>query len=82
MNSADKRVALVTGANRGIGFEIAGQLASKNMTVIIGARDETKGAEALDRLASRNMDVHFILLDNLNKFHLKNNANYNKTFSL
>ncbi|MFO8085940.1 MAG: SDR family oxidoreductase [Desulfobacterales bacterium] len=63
MNSADKRVALVTGANRGIGFEIAGQLASKNMTVIIGARDETKGVEARDRLAARNMDIHFVLLD-------------------
>jgi NAD(P)-dependent dehydrogenase (short-subunit alcohol dehydrogenase family) len=63
MDSNDKRVALVTGANRGIGFEIARQLAEKNITVIIGARDEKKGSEARNKLTTRNMDVHFVLLD-------------------
>jgi NAD(P)-dependent dehydrogenase (short-subunit alcohol dehydrogenase family) len=63
MNLNGQRVALVTGANRGIGFEIARQLALKNMTVIIGARDETKGAEACERLSAQSLDVHFVLLD-------------------
>ncbi len=63
MTSNYKRVALVTGANRGIGFEIAGQLASKGITVLIGARDKTKGIEARNRLAAQDLDVHFTLLD-------------------
>lgn len=63
MNSNDKRVALVTGANRGIGFEIARQLASKDITVLIGARDKTKGAEAQEKMAAQDLDVHVTLLD-------------------
>lgn len=63
MNLNSKRVALVTGANRGIGFAIAQQLASKDITVLMGARDEAKGKQAREKLASRNLDVHFVLLD-------------------
>jgi NAD(P)-dependent dehydrogenase (short-subunit alcohol dehydrogenase family) len=63
MNSNNKRVALVTGANRGIGFEIARQLGSKGITVIIGARSESKGVEAREKLTRQNLDVHFVQLD-------------------
>ncbi len=63
MNANRKRVALVTGANRGIGYEIARQLAEKDITVLIGARNEKKGAEARDRLADMGLDVQFVLLD-------------------
>jgi NAD(P)-dependent dehydrogenase (short-subunit alcohol dehydrogenase family) len=72
MISNHKRVALVTGANRGIGFEIAGKLAEKDITVIIGSRDETKGIEARDKLVTRNLDVHFILLDVTDKMNIQN----------
>lgn len=58
-----KRVALITGANRGIGFEIARQLALKKMTVLMGARHDESGIEARDRLADQGMDVHFIRID-------------------
>jgi NAD(P)-dependent dehydrogenase (short-subunit alcohol dehydrogenase family) len=71
MDSKNKRVALVTGANRGIGFEIARQLAGKDMTVIIGARNETKGSEARNKLAAKNMDVHFVLIDVTDKMTIQ-----------
>src|SRR5437773_6226016 len=40
------RVALVTGANRGIGLEIARQLAGHGLTVVLGARDAKSGEAA------------------------------------
>lgn len=63
MGAKTTRVALVTGANRGIGFEIAKQLARENLTVIMGGRDGEKGLEARDRLAEHGLNVHFSLLD-------------------
>jgi len=41
-----KRVALITGANKAIGFEVARQLAQRGDTVLLGARDEERGREA------------------------------------
>ncbi|WP_437529471.1 SDR family oxidoreductase [Sorangium sp. So ce726] len=42
----DKRVALITGANQGIGLQIAKELAAKNFTVLVGSRDLARGVEA------------------------------------
>ncbi|KAM3388232.1 hypothetical protein ACQJBY_010796 [Aegilops geniculata] len=44
------RVAVVTGGNKGIGFEVCRQLASGGITVVLTARDETRGGEAVERL--------------------------------
>lgn len=63
MQPSERRVALVTGANRGIGFEIARQLAGAGLTVIIGARDKEKGINAEKQLAKEGLDVHFTSLD-------------------
>ncbi|KAL6911891.1 hypothetical protein ACP4OV_000696 [Aristida adscensionis] len=45
-----KRVALVTGGNRGMGFEICRQLASNGLAVVLTARSAARGAEAVAKL--------------------------------
>jgi NAD(P)-dependent dehydrogenase (short-subunit alcohol dehydrogenase family) len=63
-SSATRRIALVTGANKGIGFEIARQLGMNHgVTVIVGARDQTRGSEATERLRKLGVDAHFVQLD-------------------
>lgn len=59
------RVAVVTGANSGIGFETARALAAKGARVILGCRSRTKGPQAAARIreAVPDADVHFISLD-------------------
>jgi len=49
------RVAVVTGGNRGIGLEICKQLAFKGVTVILTARDEKRGVEAVKNLAAQGL---------------------------
>lgn len=41
--NANEKVVLITGANKGLGLEIARQLAQKNCTVLLGTRDRTRG---------------------------------------
>lgn len=59
----DSKIVLVTGSNKGIGFEIVRQLAKQNYTIILTARDEMKGKEAVEKLKSENLTVHFQQLD-------------------
>ncbi len=62
MNSTG-RIALVTGANKGIGYEIARQLAGSGVSVLLGARDAGRGQAAADDLAGQGLDVSFIRID-------------------
>ncbi len=59
----DRRVAVVTGGNKGIGFEICRQLARKGLRVILTSRDSAKGEEAMRRLRKDGLDVAFHPLD-------------------
>jgi len=61
--SDSKKVALITGANKGIGFEIARQLGTKDIIVLIGARDQTRGGEAARKLRSEGIDASAVHLD-------------------
>ncbi|MBZ4317979.1 SDR family NAD(P)-dependent oxidoreductase [Streptomyces huiliensis] len=56
-------VALVTGANKGIGREIARRLAAEGMTVYLGARDPERGARTAAELSDGDVDIRFVPLD-------------------
>jgi NAD(P)-dependent dehydrogenase (short-subunit alcohol dehydrogenase family) len=61
--SNTNRIALVTGANKGIGLEIARQLAQAGVYVIIGARDAGRARKAVDELSSGGLQVTSVALD-------------------
>ena len=60
---SEQKTALITGANRGIGFETARQLSEQGIKVLIGARSEESGKEAETKLKDEGFDAKFILLD-------------------
>ena len=62
-NIDDKKVALITGANKGIGYEIANQLGQKGFHVVITARDEERGMNAARSLAKNGIEVAFLQMD-------------------
>jgi NAD(P)-dependent dehydrogenase (short-subunit alcohol dehydrogenase family) len=58
-----KKVALITGANKGLGFEMARQLGRAGVTVVLAARDAQKGETAAARLRAEGLDVQSVKLD-------------------
>ena len=60
---AKNKIAVVTEANRGLGFEICRQLVIKGVRVILSARNEAKGKEAAENLKKEGLDVDFHQLD-------------------
>jgi NAD(P)-dependent dehydrogenase (short-subunit alcohol dehydrogenase family) len=58
----NQKVALVTGANKGIGFEVARQLARRGFRVFLGARNEKAGRAAAEKLHEEG-DVIFLKID-------------------
>jgi NAD(P)-dependent dehydrogenase (short-subunit alcohol dehydrogenase family) len=56
----EQKIALVTGGNKGIGYEVAAQLAAKNFQVFVGARNEKAGREAAIEIGN---DAAFLKID-------------------
>ena len=59
--------ALVTGANKGIGLEIAQELGTNGYEILLGARDENRGRQAVEKLKKDGVAVSFVKID-LNDF--------------
>ena len=57
------KIALVTGANKGIGFAAAHGLAKAGFHVFVGARDTEKGEEAAQKIRAEGYDAQFITID-------------------
>ena len=60
---ANMKIALVTGANKGIGREVARQLAAKGFHVFIGARNRSAGRKAADEIAKKGGKTAFLEID-------------------
>ncbi|WP_112141249.1 SDR family oxidoreductase [Glycomyces dulcitolivorans] len=59
----EQKTALVTGANKGIGYEIAKGLAQKGVKVYAAARSEDRGREAVEKLQAEGLEAEFVQLD-------------------
>src|SRR2546423_1176293 len=57
------KTALVTGANKGIGREVARQLAAKGFHVFVGARDQRAGRKAADDIGQQGKSATFLEID-------------------
>lgn len=74
MTQVEKKVAFITGANRGLGLETARELGEQGITVVLGSRELKKGEEAAEKLRKKGIDARALELDVTEK------ADYQKVY--
>lgn len=65
------KIALITGANRGIGYEMARQLGHKGFKVILTTRFTEKGEKAIDAILKEGIDASFVQMDVTDKISIR-----------
>ena len=75
MTKDNRKVALITGANKGIGFEVARQLGERGIHVLVGARDESRGEAAVEQLTAQGIHAMYLPLDVTDATSVKHAAN-------
>jgi NAD(P)-dependent dehydrogenase (short-subunit alcohol dehydrogenase family) len=73
--ATEKKVAFITGGNRGIGKETARQMGKQGVKVIIGSRDLAKGKEVAEELRADGADVDAI------RFDITKSADYQEAYN-
>jgi NAD(P)-dependent dehydrogenase (short-subunit alcohol dehydrogenase family) len=63
MTTPDRKIVLITGANKGIGLETARELGQAGHTVLLGARDASRGTAAANELTAEGLRARFVRLD-------------------
>jgi NAD(P)-dependent dehydrogenase (short-subunit alcohol dehydrogenase family) len=63
MSALQQRIALITGGNRGIGFETAKKLAEQGIKVVIGVREQHKGEQAVTALKALGAEADYVIYD-------------------
>ena len=62
-----KRIALITGANKGLGLETARQLGNEGLTVLMASRNKERGTAAAQQLQAEGLDASFVQLEVTNE---------------
>lgn len=58
-----KKIALITGANKGLGYEISRQLGKLGIVILVAARDKKRGLAASEKLKAEGIDAHPVIMD-------------------
>ena len=74
-----KKIALITGANKGLGFETARQLGTKGLKVLMASRNKERGNTAVEKLKAEGLDVEFVQLELTNEAEVEALVSYIET---